>query len=319
MGASECGFELDQEGSAVIDHLNYDVKDEGKHTLIVADPSNLIKSDRIVGKSSVQPLLFRGTGIIADRDNPLVLEILTGDSSAYSYNPDDEISEYPHVVGKNTLLIAGLQARNNARVVFSGSLDFFSDEFFNSPVQKAMGNVKSSKSGNQELSEALTRWGFKEEGVLRVGAVTFVKEGETQQPSEYTITDPVVYTIEIDILENGKFVPFKANDIQLEFVRIDPFVRTTMKQNAAGKYEARFKVPDVYGVYQFKVDYNRIGYTRLYSATQVSVRPFKHSEYERYITSAYPYYASAFSMILGVFLFSCVFLHHKDPVKDKKE
>ena len=46
-------------------------------------------------------------------------------------------SQYPHAVGKNTLLIAGLQARNNARVVFSGSLDFFSDAFFNSAVQKA--------------------------------------------------------------------------------------------------------------------------------------------------------------------------------------
>lgn len=40
-------------------------------------------------------------------------------------------------MGKNTLLIAGLQARNNARVVFSGSLDFFSDAFFSSAVQKA--------------------------------------------------------------------------------------------------------------------------------------------------------------------------------------
>lgn len=46
-------------------------------------------------------------------------------------------SQYPHAVGKNTLLIAGLQARNNARVIFSGSLDFFSDAFFNSAVQKA--------------------------------------------------------------------------------------------------------------------------------------------------------------------------------------
>lgn len=46
--------------------------------------------------------------------------------------------QYPHAVGKNTLLIAALQARNNARVVFSGSLYFFSDEAFTSPVQKAM-------------------------------------------------------------------------------------------------------------------------------------------------------------------------------------
>lgn len=45
--------------------------------------------------------------------------------------------QFPHAVGTNTLLIAGLQARNNARVVFVGSLDFFSDEFFQSAVQNA--------------------------------------------------------------------------------------------------------------------------------------------------------------------------------------
>lgn len=55
--------------------------------------------------------------------------------------------QYPHAVGKNTLLIAALQARNNARVVFSGSLYFFSDEAFNSPVQKAgVSYVKNNKT-----------------------------------------------------------------------------------------------------------------------------------------------------------------------------
>lgn len=28
--ASECGFEVDEEGAAIIDHLNYDVRDQGK-------------------------------------------------------------------------------------------------------------------------------------------------------------------------------------------------------------------------------------------------------------------------------------------------
>ena len=109
--ASECGFEADEEGNSVIDHLNFDLaKDEGKHTLIVADPANLIKSPSIVGKTS-HPILYRGTGLIADRENPLVLEILTASSSSYSHNPDEAIREYPHATGKNTLLIAGLQVR----------------------------------------------------------------------------------------------------------------------------------------------------------------------------------------------------------------
>ncbi len=75
--------------------------------------------------------------MIADADNPLVMDILHGKSSAYSHNPEEEVTEYPHAVGKNTLFVAALQARNNARVVFTGSVDMFSDEFFQSSVQKA--------------------------------------------------------------------------------------------------------------------------------------------------------------------------------------
>ena len=47
---------------------------------------------------------------------------------------------------------------------------------------------------------------------------------------------------------------------------------------------------------------------------------FKLFQYERFILSATPYYASAFSMMVGVFIFSFVFLHFKDePAKAKTE
>ncbi|NWZ37671.1 OST48 glycosyltransferase, partial [Brachypodius atriceps] len=253
--------------------------------------------------------------MVADPDNPLVLDILTGSSTSYSFFPDKPITQYPHAVGKNTLLIAGLQARNNARVIFSGSLDFFSDAFFNSAVQKATpGSKRYSQTGNYELAVALSRWVFKEEGVLRVGAVSHHRVGELAPPSAYTVTDLVEYSIVIEKLADGKWVPFDGDDIQLEFVRIDPFVRTFLKRNG-GKYSVQFKLPDVYGVFQFKVDYNRLGYTHLYSSTQVSVRPLQHTQYERFIPSAYPYYAGAFSMMIGLFMFSIVFLHMKEKEK----
>lgn len=316
--ANECGFEIDEEGSSVIDHLNYDASDDGKHTLIVVSPKDLLDAPTIVGRKDISPILFRGVGLIADNDNPLVLEVLTASSTAYCYNPDNKISEYPHAVGKNTLLISAVQARNNARVVFAGSLDFFSDHFFQSSVQQVHNGKKYEKSGNQALATALASWVFKEQGVLRAGNVSHTIKGEASPPDAYTIMDEVVYTIEVEILKDGKWVPFDAKDLQLEFVRIDPFIRTTLKKRGA-KYVAEFKVPDVYGVYQFKVDYNRMGYTHLYSTTQVSVRPLQHTQYERFIPSAYPYYLSAFSMMFGVFIFSIIFLHHRDTTKDKAE
>ena len=101
--ASESGFEADEEGNSVIDHLNFDVElDSGKHTLIAADPANLIDSEPIVGdKKALGPILYEGTGLMVDNENPLVLEILTASSTAYSHNPDEPITEYPHATGKN--------------------------------------------------------------------------------------------------------------------------------------------------------------------------------------------------------------------------
>ncbi len=214
--------------------------------------------------------------------------------------------------------MSALQARNNARIVFTGSLDFFSDSLFQSGVQKSGTDKKYEKSGNEALAIALSKWVFKEQGVLRVGRVRHHKVGETSPPEAYTVMDNVIYSIEVEKYDSGKWVPFDANDLQLEFVRIDPFVRTPLKKEG-NTYVAKFTIPDVYGVFQFKLDYNRIGYTYLYSATQVSVRPLEHTQYERFILSAYPYYISSFSMMFGVFIFSFVFLYFKETPKEKPE
>ena len=90
-------------------------------------------------------------------------------------------------------MISALQARNNARVLFVGSLDFFSNEFFESSVEKNAENSKrSEKSGNEALSVALTQWLFKERGVLRVVSVKHHEVGQTTPPAAYTIKQNIV-------------------------------------------------------------------------------------------------------------------------------
>nr|XP_027211285.1 dolichyl-diphosphooligosaccharide--protein glycosyltransferase 48 kDa subunit-like [Penaeus vannamei] len=314
---TEVGVEMDEEGAAVIDHLHYDANDDGQHTLIAAPSTGLIDSDVMVGSNSQVPLLYRGTGLITDADNPLVLPVLRAPSTAYCYNPTQSITDYPHATGQNMLLVAALQARNNARVVVSGSLEFFSDAFIMASVQTPQGKFYE-RSGNGKVVEALSRWVFREEGVLRVVSIEHHLQGDSQPPVAYTIKEDVEYKIKVERLVNGSWKPFMADDVQMEFVRIDPFIRLTMTPSPEGVFSVKFTVPDVYGVYQFKVEYNRVGFTRLYSSTQVSVRPFTHREYERFIECAYPYYASAFSMMFGVWLFSMVFLHHKEPIPKRK-
>ena len=78
----------------------------------------------------------------------------------------------------------------------------------------------------------------------------------------YTINDEVVYSIGIEELRDGVWGPYAGTDVQMEFVRIDPFVRTTLK-NHNGNFKAEFTIPDVYGVYQFKVSFAPKGFFSL--------------------------------------------------------
>ncbi|CAJ0960140.1 unnamed protein product, partial [Mesorhabditis belari] len=210
--AADHGFEFDEADTSVIDHFNYDVNlDNGKHTTIVADKKQLTKTALVVGDTSkLNSILFKGVALVAAKKNKLKLDVLTASSTAYSFKPDAPIDEYPAAIGKQILLISALQARNNARVVFSGSLALFSDAFIKASVQKANGQDKQTPSGNAKLIDSLTRWTFKESGVLRVKSVRHHKVGEKVPPREYTITEDVKYTIEIEELQEGKWTPFKT-------------------------------------------------------------------------------------------------------------
>lgn len=310
--ASECNVEFDEKDSYVVDHLHFDISDyDGEHTLLVAD--NVVESAIIVGEKGLEaPLLWRGVGQDIEEDSSLLFPVLYGYPTTYSHS---EGSEELHAAGKKTVLVSALQARNNARVVFSGSLDLFSDKFFNSPVQKynpSGSSKKFDKSGNEQFCKQLVRWTFNEKGILRVKNVEHHLVGETQPPSVYRIKDEIDYSIEIEEWKGKKWVPYNADDIQLEFIRLDPYVRLTLKSNGSGKFSTRFNIPDIYGIFTFKVEYSRKGYSHLDSIVRVPVRPFRHNEYERFIEAAYPYYASALSMIVGLFVFSWFFLYHRE-------
>lgn len=62
----------------------------------MTDAKNVIKSNVIAPSKLAAPIMFKGVGMTADSDNPLVLEILTASSTAYSYFPDEKISEVQH-------------------------------------------------------------------------------------------------------------------------------------------------------------------------------------------------------------------------------
>jgi len=308
--ASDCNVEFDEEGTYSIDHFNYNTSDSGQHTLLAVDTTNIVDAKIIFPKKVDAPVLFKGVAQDIEEDSPLLFCVLSGYETSYSFVPEEKIEDL-HVAGKKTCLVSALQARNNARVVFAGSPELFSDSYFNSPVQKNTGK-SYPKSGNEDFTRQLTEWLFQERGILRAVNVAHHKVGEKEAPFTYTIKDEVEYSAQIQEWNGKEWVPLLADDVQLEFRMLDPYVRTTLKHDKNGKYTTSFKLPDVYGVFTFKIEYTRRGYGGLTSITRTPVRPFRHNEYERFIASAYPYYASAFSMMGGLFLFSWFFLYHRE-------
>ena len=101
-------------------------------------------------------------------------------------------------------------------------------------------------------------------------------------------------------------------DVQLELTMLDPYVRLQLSPSPTGVHSASFQLPDVYGVYKFVIEHRRIGYSNLDVAAQVSVRPFRHDEFDRFIGQAYPYYTAAFTLMAAFFTFGIVFLYSKE-------
>ncbi|XP_026400430.1 dolichyl-diphosphooligosaccharide--protein glycosyltransferase 48 kDa subunit-like [Papaver somniferum] len=310
--ATECGVDFDEDSEAkVIDHTSYAVSaTDGDHTLIASD--DFIKSDVILGSKKIEaPVLFQGIGHSLSSANSLGIKVLSASPAAYSANPNAKLSNPPSLTGATISLVSVVQARNNARVVISGSLDLFSNRLFKSAVQKAGTSIKHEKSGNEQFATELSKWVFHERGHLKAVNVRHHRVGETDEPAIYRINDEVEYSVEIYEWSGTSWVPYIANDVQLQFYMMSPYVLKNLSTDKKGLYSTIFKVPDVYGVFQFKVEYQRLGYTSLSLSKQIPVRPYRHNEYERFIPTAFPYYGASFSTMAGFFVFTIVYLYHK--------
>ncbi len=283
-----------------------------------------------------KPVLFHGVGLTApieDRASVLVSTVLEGESTSYSAVCNKHITESPENGVRAPILVSAIQARNNARIVVSGSLNMFSNAFYS----RSAGEVQT---GNELFCGELSKWVFAESGVLRFrdiihhkldGSPPDVILHEKERPDlplslypdpeitrnslVYRIKDTIIYSMVIEQYssDSGAWEPFAASDAQMEFVMMDPYVRKTMTADATtGRHVAQFVAPDSYGVFKFRVLYRREGFSVLHAETQVSIRPFKHNEYERFIFSAYPYYASALSATAAFLVFSILFIFTKD-------
>lgn len=56
---------------------------------------------------------------------------------------------------------------------------------------------------------------------------------------------------------------------QVEFVMLDPYVRLALQPAGNGTYSVTYKVPDVYGVFKYVLDYKHTGLSYVQQTQQV--------------------------------------------------
>lgn len=227
-------------------------------------------------------------------------------------------------------------------MVAAGSVDMFSNA-----LMAAQGN-DGSAVGNGVFCHDISMWAFAQTGVIRYrnishaavdgGRPDTVMHGhntswelpESMYPDPeaskstpvYRVKDQVVYSMIVEEFtgyEGGVELwrPFEADDIQMEFVMLEPYVRRTLARCregdgcVPGQYSVKFTVPDTHGVFKLRVQYRRRGLSVLHAEEAVLVRPLKHNEFERFIPAAYPYYVSVFSLMVGFLLLTFMLMFTK--------
>jgi len=190
--AANCGADLPEDGAFAIDHFNFVDFGTSEHTILAASARKDIPE--VLGNTKFGPVVFEGTGMRLNEKNSLVFPVLTGSETSYVSSLLDDGSSI-HVSGKSSVLVAALQARNNARVAISGSLAVFDNKYWDADVPVGK---KTVKSGNADFVVELTKWVSHSRGLLRLSDIRHHIVGEEEQKTTYTIREEIEFSCEIE-------------------------------------------------------------------------------------------------------------------------
>ncbi|PLW05997.1 hypothetical protein PCANC_24492 [Puccinia coronata f. sp. avenae] len=248
----EFDVDFDDRATAVIDNFHHHEQDP--ITIYTSLEMNPLIEDQVIipasTRTSQQPILFRGIGHAVGK-NPLVMSVVRASPLAYSTEPKAaEVDLNPFIIGDEISLISAFQTKKQTRILFVGSLDFFSDQFITTEL--TLPNGKKTSTANRKVIDHLTKWVFKESAVLRIISATHSKVDGEQEPARYRVNDQIEYKVEVQMLQNGRWGPSPIKDLQLEFTMLDPHLRVTLTPQESGKgthttYSTVFRAPDRHG------------------------------------------------------------------------
>lgn len=301
-------IQLSERGSVLVDHFH-------RYSRDTDESENQRSYDIMLGKENLVPnpivptvykgIVYNGLSFTLGAKNSLLIPILRAYKTSYTFDTKEEFdySEHPWAVGSQAFLIASMQALNNARITVVGSAQLASNKYF-----------KESSLGNENIMENLVKWTFQEKNVIKAVELThyLATDPSAKNPDTYKVKTDAVFNLELSEYYDDEWHPFITNDIQLEFKMLDPYIRTTLTLNHTSStsaiYSKTFLLPDHYGVFTFKVDYERSGISFIDIEETVTVRHLSHDEYPRFLQQAYPYYSITAAVMIGWLAFVFVWL-----------
>ncbi|CDK26472.1 unnamed protein product [Kuraishia capsulata CBS 1993] len=276
----------------LFDHFNEDSTKEG--SVLIKDPEF---QNKIVVPSSVDQISYSGSAALLSNSEYLI-PILKAPKTSYTYNAaiGPVGSDSVWTSGDQGYLIVSFQALNNARVTWLGDDNL----------------IKDSKYDN--LAKDLVSWTFQYRGVIK--SVSTSHENVVTGLESYKVKDFAKYEIEISqwSSEENTWVPFEADDVQVEFIMLDPYQRVNANVTSSDEektlFTAVFQIPDQHGMFTFSVDYKRPGLSFIDEKIVVPVRHLANDEYPRSweITNSWVYLTSAVAVIIVWFAFVTVFI-----------
>jgi len=244
--ANEFGVDFDDYDSRVKDSLYFSqYKDflnpkltEMKDTDITITKNSL--NVPVVSKRPKGYILYEGIAMEVDPHNQYLFTILKADDNAYSVNTK---SGQFYSFGDKIKLVTAYQARNNRRVLISGSTTICSNKFYH--LSAVDGHPKTSP--NHEFCNEIIGWNFQRTGVLRFENVRHQRKENQVTLGTYRIKDELEYMIDIYEYDNktGSWKPYLTDDLQVELWMLNVYIRTQLKLVSTSKptYYWSFKAP----------------------------------------------------------------------------
>ncbi len=124
----EFSVDFDERGTAVQDDFHV-IENEEPNLIQVSNFASSLPKSLIEKPGQLAPIAYRGVGHKVSGRNQLAFPVLLGHPTSYSYELADKtvLRDNP-ILGSDVSLVTAFQAKNNARVIFAGSVDMFKNE-----------------------------------------------------------------------------------------------------------------------------------------------------------------------------------------------